>query len=649
MALQNFDFKAGIQKDGTEYSDRGSWSDGSLVRFRKQRVEKIGGWSARGTFIKTFLGSPRNIVSWAVIEGSEFLGVGTTFKYYIEQGGIYYDVTPIRRSSLAGEVTFSCVDGSSEITVTDTSQTADNGVVLNDFVTFSDAVTLGSSNITAAVLNQEYQVKRIVALTQFVIEAKDPTTLNPIVADATVSGGGGGQTVAEYQINVGLDTYISSTGFGAAPFGFFGWGNPVSLNAANQLRLWNSDNFGRNLYINPRLGGIYRWTEDGGINQATGEAVRAVELKELAGANLVPTIGLQVVVSDVARHLVVMGADPIVGGVRTGVIDPMLIAFSDAENDLDFEPLSTNAAGSVRISSGSIIIGAIKSRQEILVFTDTSVYSMSFIGPPLTFGVNLVSEGYGLIAPNAVANAPNGVYFATATAFYFYSGSVKEIPCSVQEYVFTDIDFREQYKCHMGINSEFGEMWFFYPSITDNTREISRYVIYNYEENNWSIGKMDRRGWMDSGLFNLPVAGAVRNDDQKEAVLYDHEDGYDADGEPMTDVFIQSADIDIAAGEQFAFVKKLIPDVEFFQDPRVASAPAINISLETRDFPSRLRVTSNQSQITPETPYKNWRGRSRQISLKFSSDDDNTEANQLGYKWRVGTTRLDIQPSGRRG
>ena len=191
MALQNFDFKAGIQKDGTEYSDRGSWSDGSLVRFRKQRVEKIGGWSARGTFIKTFLGSPRNIVSWAVIEGSEFLGVGTTFKYYIEQGGIYYDVTPIRRSSLAGEVTFSCVDGSSEITVTDVSQTADNGVVLNDFVTFSDAVTLGSSNITAAVLNQEYQVKRIVALTQFVIEAKDPTTLNPIVADATVSGGGG--------------------------------------------------------------------------------------------------------------------------------------------------------------------------------------------------------------------------------------------------------------------------------------------------------------------------------------------------------------------------------------------------------------------------------------------------------------------------
>ena len=381
MPLTNLEFQPGINKESTDYAAKGGWVDGNLVRFRKGRVEKVGGWQKLGT--NTFLGVARALHSFISLGGTRFLGLGTTFKYYIEEGDAYNDITPIRSTTSAGDVTFAATDGSSTITVTDTN----HGAVTNDFVTFSGAATLGG-NVTAAVLNQEYQILLVTGTNTYTITAKD-TDGATVTANSSDSGNGGSSVVGAYQINVGLDTYVSSSGWGVGPWssGTFGSASPTS--ATNQLRLWTHDNFGENLIINPRGAGIFRWVENNGTS------VRAADLSGISGANLVPTVALQVLTSETDRHLVVLGADPISSGSRTGNIDPMLVAFSDSENELDFEPTATNSAGSVRLSTGSFIVGGIKSRQEILIWTDTSLYSMNFMGPPLTFAVNLVNEGSG--------------------------------------------------------------------------------------------------------------------------------------------------------------------------------------------------------------------------------------------------------------
>ena len=631
MPLTNLEFQPGINKESTDYAAKGGWVDGNLVRFRKGRVEKVGGWQKHGT--NTFLGVARALHSFISLGGTRFLGLGTTFKYYIEEGDAYNDITPIRSTTSAGDVTFAATNGSSTITVTDTN----HGAVTNDFVTFSGAATLGG-NVTATVLNQEYQILLVTGTNTYTITAKD-TDGATVTANSSDSGNGGSSVVGAYQINVGLDTYVSSSGWGVGPWssGTFGSASPTS--ATNQLRLWTHDNFGENLIINPRGAGIFRWVENNGTS------TRALDLSGISGANLVPTVALQVLTSETDRHLVVLGADPISSGSRTGNIDPMLVAFSDSENELDFEPTATNSAGSVRLSTGSFIVGGIKSRQEILIWTDTSLYSMNFIGPPLTFAVNLVNEGSGLIGPKAAANGPNGVYFASKTSFYFYNGSVQKLPCSVQEYVFNDLELDQAFKCHMGINSEYGEMWFFYPSKEDATGEISRYVIFNYEENSWSVGSLVRYSWLDAGIEDLPLAGAQTSGTN---CVFEHEIGYDDNGSPMDGVFVESADIDISSGEQFTFIKKLIPDMEFIQPTGTTNTPAMNVVLKRRNFPNDTLVTDSTSQITPTFTFSNVRTRSRQVVIRFESDDDNTADNRLGYKWRIGTTRLDIQPSGRR-
>jgi hypothetical protein len=631
MPLQTIEFKAGIDKESTDYAAKGGWVDGNLVRFRKGRVEKVGGWIKLGT--SYFLGIGRALHSWISLGGTRFLGIGTTFKYYIEEGGSYNDVTPIRTTTAAGDVTFGATNGSSTITVTDTA----HGAVTNDFVTFSGAASLGG-NITAAVLNQEYQITLVTSLNEYEITAVD-TDGNTVTANSSDTGNGGSSVVGTYQINVGLDTFVSSSGWGVGTWGAGGWGSSTVLSAANQLRLWTHDNYGENLIINPRGGGIYRWVENDGVG------TRAVELSQVSGANQVPTLALQVITSETDRHLICLGVDPLSGGTRTGVIDPMLVAFSTSENELDFEPTATNSAGDVRLSSGSFIVGGIKSRQEILIWTDTALYSMTFIGPPLTFAMNLVNEGSGLVGPKAAVNAPNGVYFASKTGFYFYNGSVQKLPCSVQEYVFNDLDLGQAFKCHMGVNSEYGEIWFFYPSIEDGTGEISRYVIYNYEENHWSIGSLTRYAWLDAGIEDLPFATATNSTQQ---CVFQHETGYDDYEDGMTGVFIESADIDISSGDSLAFVKKIMPDMRFIVQSGVSNDPAMNIVLKRRDYPGETLITDSTSQITETTKFKNVRTRSRQIVLRFESDDDLSTTDQKGYKWRIGATRLDLQPSGRR-
>lgn len=631
MPLASFKFKAGINKENTDYSEEGGWVNANFIRFRKGVAEKIGGWIK---YVESaFLGIGRAIHSWIALDGTKYAGLGTTLKYYIEAGAVLNDVTPIRSTTAAGDVTFAATDGSSTITVSDTA----NGSLLNDFVTFSGAVSLGGL-ITADVLNQEYQIQSIVDADSYTITAKDTSGVT-VTANASDTGNGGSSVVGEYQINVGLDDYVQSTGWGVNAFGAGAWGSSSALSANNQLRLWTHDNFGEDLVINPRGGGIYYWDESSGLN------TRAVELSQISGANQVPTVGLQVITSETDRHLIVLGADPLSGGTRTGSIDPMLVAFSDQENALDFEPIATNTAGSVRLSSGSQIIGGLKSRQEVLIWTDTSLYSMQFIGPPLTFALNLINEGVGLLAPKAAGNTPAGVIFMSKQGFHIYNGAVQKLPCSVKDYVYSDLDMSQSFKCFAAVNQEFGEIWFFYPSLEDGTGEISRYVLYNYEENVWSIGSLVRHAWQESGVENKPLATGGND---SSYYLYSHEEGSNDDTNPMTNVFIESADLDIGDGENFAFVKKVLPDVKFLQDT-TSNTPTINFVLKRRDFSNQSLTTDSTTQITTNSTEGFLRSRGRQFVLRFESDDDNVvEANQKDFRWRLGSTRLDVQPSGRR-
>jgi len=623
MTLQKAVFNPGINREGTDYSNEGGWFDVNLVRFRKGYPEKFGGWTKNTP--NSFLGTCRALHPWVALEGTKYLGLGTTWKYYIEEGSNFNDVTPIRTTTAAGDVTFAATDGSSTITVSDTA----HGAVKNDFVTFSDAVSLGG-NITADVLNQEYQIVSVTTDT-YTITAKD-TNGDTVTANSSDTGNGGSSTVGTYQINVGLDVYIPGTGWGLNGWGEGTFGSATALSVVNQLRLWTHDHFGENLIMNVRGGGIYQWTENNGTN------TRAVDMSGISGANLVPTVGLQVITSEKDRHLIVLGADPLndAGTARTGTVDPMLIAFSDQEDNLQFEPLITNTAGSLRLSSGSSIIGAVKSRQEILVWTDTALYSMQFVGPPYTFAVNLVNEGTGLVGPKAAVTAPSAIYWMGYNNFYSYNGSVQTIPCNVHNYVFNDINLVQSFKINAFTIADKNEVGWFYCSSSSD--EIDRYVIYNYMENLWTYGQLSRTAWLDAGIENFPRA-------VNGGYLYQQEIGFDADGSPMTNVFIESSDFDIGEGDQFTFIRRIIPDFKFIENQNNGS---INIVVKTRNFPGDSLTTNSTNEISETTQQAYVRGRARQMVLRFESNDDADNDGNLGIGWRLGATRIDIKPDGRR-
>jgi len=623
MTLQKAVFNPGINREGTDYSNEGGWFDVNLVRFRKGYPEKFGGWTKNTP--NSFLGTCRALHPWVALEGTKYLGLGTTWKYYIEEGSNFNDVTPIRTTTAAGDVTFAATDGSSTITVSDTA----HGAVKNDFVTFSDAVSLGG-NITADVLNQEYQIVSVTTDT-YTITAKD-TNGDTVTANSSDTGNGGSSTVGTYQINVGLDVYIPGTGWGLNGWGEGTFGSATALSVVNQLRLWTHDHFGENLIMNVRGGGIYQWTENNGTD------TRAVDMSSISGANLVPTVGLQVITSEKDRHLIVLGADPLndAGTARTGTVDPMLIAFSDQEDNLQFEPLITNTAGSLRLSSGSSIIGAVKSRQEILVWTDTALYSMQFVGPPFTFAVNLVNEGTGLVGPKAAVTAPSAIYWMGYNNFYSYNGSVQTIPCNVHNYVFNDINLVQSFKINAFTIADKNEVGWFYCSSSSD--EIDRYVIYNYMENLWTYGQLSRTAWLDAGIENFPRA-------VNGGYLYQQEIGFDADGSPMTNVFIESSDFDIGEGDQFTFIRRIIPDFKFIENQNNGS---INIVVKTRNFPGDSLTTNSTNEISETTQQAYVRGRARQMVLRFESNDDADNDGNLGIGWRLGATRIDIKADGRR-
>tara|TARA_R110000796_G_scaffold74379_7_gene167415 strand:- start:1476 stop:3347 length:1872 start_codon:yes stop_codon:yes gene_type:complete len=623
MPLQKLIFRPGINKEATDYANEGGWFNSNLVRFRKGLPEKIGGWVKAGS--NSFQSTARALHAWVDLAGTKYLGLGTTWKYYVVEGDVYSDITPIRATTTNG-IVFAATNGSSTITATD----SDHGAVTGDFVTISGAASLGG-NITAGVLNKEYQINSVPTLNTF-------TFVATATANASDSGNGGSGADAAYQINVGLDVYVPSTGWGADYWGAGTFGSVSALTATNQLRIWSHDNFGEDLLINARGAGVFYWDESNGSNN------RAVALSDLSGANLTPTLALQVMVSDIDRHVICFGANPLNAGgtARTEALDPMFIAWSDQENVEEWEPLPTNTAGSFRLSAGSAIVGAIRSRQETLIWTDTSLYSMTFVGQPFTFSVNLVNEGVGLVGPNAMVNTPKGVFWMDKKGFYTYTGQIQELPCSVTEYVFSDLNQIQSYQIFGFVNKAFDEVGWFYCSASSTFPD--RYVTYNYEENVWMIGELSRTCWLDEGIFSEPKATESIND---VGYIYNHETGVDNDDAAMTNVFIESSDFDLGEGDDFQSISRLIPDIKFNGDADTgADGQTLDIVLKRRNFPGESLTTALTTACTSVTTKVNTRVRGRQAVLRIQSNDTDTSA--VGMSFRLGATRIDVQPDGKR-
>ena len=629
MPLTKLQFRPGINREITSYSNEGGWYDCDMVRFRYGVPEKIGGWQQSSS--NTFLGTCRALHTYVSLDSDVYTGVATNLKYYIYLGGTFNDITPLRSTTSAGDVTFSATDGSSTITATDTS----HGAVANDFVTFSGAATLGGL-VTATVLNQEYQIATIVNANSYTFTAKD-TSGDEVTANSSDSGNGGGSIIGKYQINTGLDTTVAGTGWGTSTWGRGTWGSSSTLTVTDTLRLWSHDNFGEDLIFNVRDGGIYYWD----TSAKTLGTDRAVTLASLDTDSAIPTIAKQVLVSDRDRHIVAFGCD---GETTIGTQDPLLIRFSDAESTTTWNALATNSAGELRVGSGSEIICAVETRQQIIVFTDSSLHAMQFLGPPFTFGISQLSENITIMGPMAAKAVDDTIFWMGQEDFYVFDGRVQKLPSAVRSYIFDDFNVQQNQKVFAALNSTFDEIWWFYPS--EDSTEIDKYVIYNYQEQAWSYGSLVRTAWLDRGINDYPLATST------DYYMYDHEFGLD-DGSTnppsAISAHVESSQIDIGDGEQFVFIRRLIPDVTF--GGSTATSPVATFTLKTRNFPGGAYLSSDDSTVTQSeaatstvveqfTSQAFVRLRGRSFALRVASSGEQVQ-------WRLGSPRVEVRPDGR--
>ena len=711
MPITKLKFKPGVVSDITSESNEGGYVDGDKVRFRFGFPEKIGGWTKYTT--ETFEGSARRLHNWVTLDGADLLGIGTQLKYYIEEGQGFNDITPIRATTSAGDVTFSATNGSTTITVSDPAHGANE----NDFVTFSGAVSLGG-DITAAVLNKEYKIVSVVSSNSY-------TITSAIAANASDTGNGGASVVGAYQLNTGLDVTVGGTGWGAGQWSgttngalsttlnealdasetdvdvidetgmttegdvilidnelmlitasaddntitvtrghsgttaathdngslvrlatgntlatddFVGWGSAASITVPGaQIRLWSHDNFGEDLILNPRDGAIYYWDRTNGLSG------RAVKLNTLAGTKTsIPQRAKQVLVSDQDRHVIAFGCDGFGANLAApdgdGVQDPLLIRFSSQENPLDWFPTATNTAGDLRLGGGSTFVQAVETKQQLLVFTNKTLHAMKFIGPPFTFGLQELSKNITIMSPSSAIAVEDAVYWMGVDTFYVYGGGQTiQLPCTVKDKIFLDFNFEERDKVHVGVNSEFSELLWFYPS--SGSVEIDKYVAYNYSEKVWYYGTMARQAWLDRGIRTLPVATG-------DQYLYNHEVGYDDDGSAMTS-FIESAPIDIGDGDKYVSLREVVPDITF--NGSTSLNPDVDFTIKTKNFPGAnfAQSESGNTQRTATSPVEqfteklNYRLRGRSFALRIDSTS-------LGTKYKLGTPRVDIREDGRR-
>ena len=707
MSIIKLGLKAGIYREGTNYSAEGTFYDGDKIRFRSGNAEKIGGWQRLSN--SSFLGTARSLVNWTTLDGDNYVGIGTNLKYYIEEGGVYIDITPIRLtvdpmlgpvppstgnpfssaySTLSAnidanqpnipltsvtsfpttggiikigteEIFYTDIVGSeligavrgyngttatshlstapvscSTITVTD----ANHGANVNDFVTFSGATAFDA--FTTDDLNKEHQVFQVISPTQYSINIEG-------VFSSAVASGGGVAVKAEYQVTTGLDIYIIGLGWGSDPWGAGGWGSPGTTGVGQQLRLWSAHNYGEDLIFNQRNGPIFYWDATFGL------ADRGKYLSDLSTAagragQFVPHSTNQIVVTPTERFIMAMGANPYDPLDANTQFDPMLVRWSNQDDPFEWVPAVINQSGEFRLSSGSYIMGSVMTRQEMLIWTDSALYSAKYLGPPYVWGFDLLAHNISVISPNSMITVNNITYWMGVDKFYAYSGRVETLPCALRQYIFSDLNNDQGYQVFAGTSEGFNEVWWFYCS--NNSSVVDKYVVYNYLENVWYYGSMARTAWLDSPLREYPMATNYDN-----RIIY-HEIGTDnVEGESAEPIpaYIQSADFDIGDGDQFAFVWRILPDINFTGS--FADKPSVTMTLRPRRNAGTPYGVADIPTVTSKDNYTNVRSyniqqfdgqvytrlRGRQMALRIESND-------LGVAWQLGSVRADLREDGYR-
>ena len=628
MPLKKLTLKAGVNKENTRYTSENGWYDSEKVRFRQGTPEKIGGWTRISS--STFLGTCRSLWNWITLASANYLGVGTNLKFYIESGGAYNDITPIRDTAVLNGP-FAATNGSAVITVTDVA----HGGVTGDFVTFSGAASLGGT-ITATVLNAEYQIT--------VVTANSYTFTASATANASDVGNGGATVTAVYQINVGPAAAVPIVGWGAGPWGSGGWG--VGTAAAFPIRIWNQNNFGDDLIFGPRQGALYYW------DNASGLTTRGVLVSSLPNASDVPLMQNYFIVSDSSRFVFAFGCNDYGSAIQS----PMLIRWSDQESVVNWTPAATNQAGSLQLSHGSKIVTAIQTRQEILVYTDSTLYSLQYAGPPVIWSSQLLGDNVSIAGPNAVTLGSGVTYWMGIDKFYKYDGRVQTLRCDLRRYIFEDINLDQADQIFASTNEGFNEVWFFYCSSGSST--VDRYVIYNYFENNgegiWYYGSMARTAWLDSGLRNYPMAATYQGNNTGNVVYHEYGVDDNSTGTPVAIASsIGSAEFDIDDGDHFGFVYRILPDITFRGS--TANSPQVTMTLipmqnSGSGYNDPISLGGNEDATVVRTatvPIEQFTGqvfvrvRGRQMILQIDNE-------QLGSTWQLGSPRIDIRQDGRR-
>jgi hypothetical protein len=615
MPLKKLLLKSGVNRENTRYTSEGGWYECDKIRFRQGTPEKIGGWQRiSGT---TFQGVCRSLWNWVTLGSQNLIGVGTNLKFYLEQGGAYNDITPLRDTVVLTDP-FETTVGSPIVVVTD----ANGGFTDDDFVTFSGATAVGGVTVDG-----EYQITLTTTTNEYTIDVGTP---------ATSTATGGGTVTAAYQINTGAAFAIPQTGWGASFWGSGTWG--IGATSTNDIRLWSQGNFGEDLIFGPRGGPIYYWDATSGTN------ARGVALSSLSGASDVPTSQRLLEISDINRFVFAFGANDF----GTAVVNPMLVRWSDQGSAVDWTPSVTSQAGFLTLSRGSEIVTAKQSRQEVLVWTDAALYAMQYVGAPVVWSAQLVGENISIAGQNAVAYANGVSYWMGKDKFYKYDGRVQPLRCDLRKFVFGDLNTQQYDQVVAGTNESYHEVWWFYCS--NEATQSDRYVVYNYLEDVWYYGTMSRTAWLDSGLRDHPLAATYSNN------LVDHESGVD-DNETGTTLpihaYVASAEFDLEDGHQFAFVWRILPDIRF--DGSTAAAPSATMTLlpmanSGSGYNNPASVggsnsrTVSRSAVLPIEAYTGQvftRVRGRQMAMKVESTEE-------GVTWQLGAPRIDMRPDGRR-
>jgi hypothetical protein len=635
MPLQQLQFRPGVNREGTTLSNEGGYYDCDKVRFRSGYPEKIGGWAALS--YNTFLGVCRSLWNWVTLKSYNLMGVGTNLKFYVEDGGTYYDITPIREINGNTPSAGPPVVNASTITLTASgttmtvSDSAADSLQVSDFVTLAGAGTIGGVNV-----NGEYQIVTVTSGTTYTVTLATATTGSNSAATITLA----------YQINTGFPIYTIGTGWGTGSWSRGSWGSGFTTGFGLQMRLWSQSNFGEDLLFSPRGGALYLWQPGSGATPAY--STRGA----LVSGTDVPALINEVMVSDTSRIVICFGCNDY-GAYGTTALDPLLIRWSAQESYTVWTPAATNQAGSYRLSHGSTIIGALQTRQEIVVWTDAAIYSMQYLGPPFVYGFTLLADNISIVSPNAMATANGVVYWMGVDKFYAYSGRVETLPCSVRTYIFNDINRDQEAQFNAGTNEGYSEVWWNYCS--KNSTVIDRYVIFNYLDRVWYYGTLDRTAWLDSPLRQFPMAATEGN------IIVYHEAAVD-DGSTnppsAINAYVQSSDFDIGDGHNYGFVWRIIPDITFDGSDTTGATsdkPVVNFTVRPRQNPGsnygvadNPTVTSAQSyagqttynvQQFTEIVYTRIRG--RQMAFKV-------ESNSIGTQWQLGVPRIDVRPDGRR-